>query len=322
MHKKILIGIISGIAVLCIAGAIIFLQVNGSEAGNNVNHSENSGKTPKVADDVIDTEDSGGFYKLYSDLIYTEIAGVDSNLISLDIYTPGSDKKHPIMVFIHGGGWKTGDKANVKYKPEAFTSKGYIFVSINYRLSPAVQHPVHVQDVASALSWLYHNADNYSGNPAHMVIMGHSAGAHLAALVATDDSYLKEKDLTPGILSGVVLLDGAGYDIPRLMGFNEKIYGPLYEPAFGKDNATWTNASPVTHVAVGKDIPPFLLIYVGNRIASKFESNWLAQELQEAGVSAEVICAQDKTHKTLNQELGEPGDEITGKIFDFLDKFN
>ncbi len=256
----------------------------------------------------------------HRDLRYAQIEGVAPNLLSLDLYAPATGRDHPVMVMIHGGGWRLGDKAHapiVRDKAPCFTGRGYLYASINYRLSPAVTHPVHVQDVAKALAWIVDHAAEYGGDPGRIFVMGHSAGAHLAALVATDDRRLKAegKDLSP--LRGVVLLDGAGYDIPKTIARGNA--AALYRKAFTNDEAAWKDASPLLHVAPGKGIPPFLIVHAGNRAASREQAVALAATLRESGVPAETLHAPDKDHGGINACIGTPGDPYTKAILRFLD---
>jgi arylformamidase len=239
---------------------------------------------------------------IYQNIPYATIQNVDPNLLSLDVYAPNGVKDLPVILMIHGGGWSIGDKATPDVgtnKATYFTAQGYVYVSINYRLSPDVQHPAHIQDVAAAVSWVLENIDDYGGDPAQLTLMGHSAGAHLAALVATDERYLAAHGHTLSELSGVVLLDGAGYDIPLVLD-------------------TWTDASPVTHVAPEKGIPPFLILHT-ERAAAVAESNELAALLQAAGVPAWTYLAEGKTHASINDDIGDIGDDMTEQIKLFLE---
>jgi arylformamidase len=202
---------------------------------------------------------------VYRDIPYDHVAGVDPKLLSLDIYTPkraaaASPDPEPVVVYIHGGGWKIGDKANPdsgSHKAVTFVSSGFVYVAINYRLSPAVHHPTHAQDVAKALAWVADNIGRYSGDPERIYAMGHSAGAHLAALVATDESYLKREGHSLKTIKGDILLDVGAYDIPWVMDHLKEERGrELFLSAFGNDPKVWGDASPIYHVAAGKDIPP------------------------------------------------------------------
>jgi arylformamidase len=260
---------------------------------------------------------------IYQNIPYATIQNVDPNLLSLDVYAPNGVKDLPVILMIHGGGWSIGDKATPDVgtnKATYFTAQGYVYVSINYRLSPDVQHPAHIQDVAAAVSWVLENIDDYGGDPAQLTLMGHSAGAHLAALLATDERYLAAHGHALSELSGVILLDGAGYDIP--LALNE-LYQPgtltkMYTDAFGTDLDTWTDASPVTHVAPEKGIPPFLILHT-ERAAAVAESNELAALLQAAGVPAWTYLAEGKTHASINDDIGDIGDDMTEQIKLFLE---
>ncbi len=146
-----------------------------------------------------------------------------------------------------------------------------------------------------------------------------TAPGALAALVGTDGRYLEKAGLKLGDLSGVILLDGAGYDIPRQI---KQALLPrmkaMYTNVFTEEEATQRDASPVTHVAGGKGIPPFLILHVASRRDSKAQSEGLASKLREADVEAKVVPAEGKTHATINRELGEPDDAPTQAVFEFL----
>lgn len=256
------------------------------------------------------------------DIPYATIYGVDPNLLSLDVYAPAGAVNLPVVLMIHGGGWSIGDKANRDVginKTRYFTAQGYVYVSINYRLSPDVQHPAHIEDVTSAVSWVLDNIADYGGDPAKMTLMGHSAGAHLAALVATDERYLAAHGHALPEISGVILLDGAGYDIP--LALNE-FYQPgklteMYTNAFGTDPAVLADASPVNHVAAGKGIPSFLILHTA-REAAVAESDELAGLLKAAGVPVWSYLVDDKSHASINRDIGKTGDEVTEQIRLFL----
>ena len=263
--------------------------------------------------------------KTYPNISYAKREGVAPNLTNLDIYAPSNAKKAPVMIMIHGGGWQIGDKSNRGVwtnKVPFFAENGFIFVNINYRLSPAIQHPEHIRDVAEAVAWVYNNIAQYGGDRDQIFVMGHSAGAHLAALVATDDRRLKEfgKDLS--IIKGVILLDGAGYDVPTQMKSVEAIIGltiKMYSTAFTNDGNIQKDASPFYHIAKGKNIPPFLLFTAGRRFSSQNQSEKMAKAIVEAGSNAEVINDPTKNHGSMNQDFGLPNEMITKKAQEFLD---
>src|SRR3954471_17625163 len=108
----------------------------------------------------------------------------------LDVYAPAGAKNVPVVFWIHGGGWQAGNKSMVGVKPKAFTEAGFVFVSISYRLLPTVDMTALTSDVATALGWVHKNIATYGGDPARLFVMGHSAGAQLAALMCTDEKYV------------------------------------------------------------------------------------------------------------------------------------
>ena len=132
---------------------------------------------------------------------------------------------------------------------------------------------------------------------------------------------MKDAGLKLSDLAGVILLDGAGYDIPRQI---EQASLPrmktLYKTVFSEDEARQKDASPITHVASGKGIPPFLILHVARRKDSKAQSEGLAAKLRAAGVEAKVVPAEGKTHATINRELGQPDDPPTAAVFEFLEE--
>jgi acetyl esterase/lipase len=254
--------------------------------------------------------------------IQRDIAYADSNheRQTLDVYAPTEGKNHPVVVWIHGGGWQGGDKKEVQEKPQAFAAKGFVFVSVNYRL---LRDKVTIQqmaaDVAKAIRWTHDHAKDYGGDPTMMLVMGHSAGAQLAALVCTDDRYLKAEKLPLSLVKGCVPVDGDTYDVPMQIRTVEKKRADGYRRKFG-DEASQKDLSPVTHVAKGKHIPPFLILHVADHPETKAQSQRLAKALQEAGVPATAYPAQGKTHETINSQLGLPDDKPTQALFAFLGK--
>ena len=187
-----------------------------------------------------------------ADVVYAEgNAGRESGR-TLDVYGPAAaaGAGRPIVLFVHGGGWRMGDKAVVRTKPAAFVDGGCLFASTNYRLDAGVSPVDQARDVAAAVRWLHEHGGEHGGDPGKMFLMGHSAGAHLAALVAIDGRFLKECGLDLRAVRGVILLDGAGYDVPRQMAAARlPRLQELYRSAFGDDPAFQREASPITHVA-------------------------------------------------------------------------
>jgi len=239
----------------------------------------------------------------------------------LDIHRLAEAKNAPVMVYVHGGGWRKGDKADVGKKVTFFGNQGWLFISINYRLLPDGKHPVNVQDVALALAWVHEHAAAHGGNPDQIFLMGYSAGAHLAALVATDERLLKAEGKDLSILKGIISLDTNVYDLPTLM---QSVVSRYYGGIFGDDLQVWRDAAPLLHVAGGKGIPPFLICYSSGIGATpspvRFEqANALAKKLKAVNIPVEVVDASDRNHREINAWFGWAKDDVTRKALAFLE---
>jgi arylformamidase len=244
-------------------------------------------------------------------------AGTKNDRQKLDLYGPFHGPNHPVVIWIHGGGWQTGDKKDVEHKPQAFYDKGFVFVSVNYRLLPEVKIKQMAEDVAKAIRWVHDHAREFGGDPDTMIVMGHSAGAQLAALVCTDDRYLKAEGLPLTIIKACVPVDGDTYDVPMQIETVKGKRAAGYRIKFG-DEKMQKELSPVAHVAKGKNIPPFLILHVAHHPETKAQSQRLVKALQEAGVSANAYPAEGKNHNTINNDLGIAGDRPTQEMFGFL----
>jgi acetyl esterase/lipase len=262
---------------------------------------------------------------LQRDIPYADPA---DKLQVLDVYSPQSAKNLPVVFWIHGGGWQTGDKANVQVKPRAFVEKRLIFVSTNYRLLPSVDMGTIVRDVAKAVRWVHDHIAEHGGDPKRIFIMGHSAGAQLAALLCTDDRYLKDEGLSLAIVLGCVPVDGDTYDVPaiietaetrwRVHGLPRAKFG--HREKFGNDPAKHRDFSAVTHVARDKGIPPFLILHVAEHPDTSAQALRLANVLKEADVPVTIFSARDTTHSKINADLGLPDDPATKALFELVGK--
>ena len=253
--------------------------------------------------------------RAHRDLAYVE---PKTERQTLDVFAPADGKNLPVIVWIHGGGWTRGSKASVQMKPQIFTDKGFVFVSINYRFVPNVTVKEMTGDVAKSIRWVHEHAQDYGGDPKSIFVMGHSAGAHLAALVCTDDRYLKAEGLSLAILKGCVPVDVSVYDIPKRLKDGGSVKPETFKAVFGETDASHRELSPAAHAAKGKSIPPFLILHVADRADTKAQSHWFADKLIEAGVSAKVVAAEGKNHGTINSDLGQPDDKPTQELFEFL----
>jgi len=247
----------------------------------------------------------------------------------LDIYTPEKQARNslPVVFWIHGGGWQQGDKGDVSLKPKVLTERGLIFVSTNYRLLPEVTMDELVGDVARSLGWVHRNIARYGGDPGQIIVGGHSAGAQLAALICTDDKYLKKEGVSFDVLKGCIPVDGDTYDIPKIImtaEHRQAVYGGKmftfgHRQKFGNDPEKHVDFSAVTHVTKGKRIPPFLILYFSGNPDTRAQAQRLERVLKAADIPTRAYGKRDTNHSRLNNELGKPGDPATREFYRFLD---
>jgi acetyl esterase/lipase len=183
-----------------------------------------------------------------------------------------------------------------------------------------------VRDVAKSVRWVHDHIAEHGGDPNRLFIMGHSAGAQLAALLCTDDRYLKAEGLSLAIVKGCVPVDGDTYDVPaiietaetrwRVHGLPRAKFG--HREKFGNDPAKHRDFSAVTHVAKDKGIPPFLILYVAGHPDTTAQALRLGHALKDAGVPTTLFGAKESTHDKLNADLGRPNDPATTALFAFV----
>jgi acetyl esterase/lipase len=241
----------------------------------------------------------------------------------LDVYAPAGAKNRPVVFWIHGGGWQRGDKNEMHAKPQAFADRGFVFATTNYRFIPHVTMQQIAGDVARSIRWIHDHATEYGGDPDTIFVMGWSAGAQLAALICTDDRYLKAEGLALTNIKGCVPVDADTFYPALQIDTVEARPGARrpssYRTKFpeGSDR----ELSSVLYVAKDKGIPPFLILHIAGRPESgtAIQAQVLANALQVAGVPVKVVAAEGKTHNTLDSDLGLPGDLPTAAVFDFVD---
>jgi arylformamidase len=244
----------------------------------------------------------------------------------LDVYSPAHAKNLPVVFWIHGGGWQSGDKSGVLEKPRAFMEKGFVFVATNYRFLPKVDMGTLIGDVAKSIGWVHGHIAEYGGDPERLFIMGHSAGAQLAALICTDDRYLKAEGLSLACIMGCVPVDGDTYDVPAMIETDEtrrRVHGQPqakygHREEFGNDPAKHRDFSAVAHVAKDKGIPPFLVMYVAEHPDNTAQARRLESVLKSAKVPVRLYGARRSWHSKINADLGLPDDPGTKAMFEFV----
>ncbi len=249
----------------------------------------------------------------------TPISYGSDPLQTLDFW--GAGKNTPLVVYVHGGGWQRGNKDNAtgKWKPVHFPGEGYGFASINYRLVPAATVEQQAADVAAALKALVDRAEALGIDRGRIVLMGHSAGAHLVALVGTDERYLKAAGLSFANVAGVIPIDGAAYDVAAQMKDGPGMMQRTYAQAFGTDPARQRALSP-TMQAGAPNAPRFLLLHV-QRPDGVRQTKALAASLTAGGSAVEIGSVPGTGlagHMEINRRLGDPGYTATGRVDGWL----
>ena len=272
------------------------------------------------------------------DAQYAQIDGVNRNLLSLDIY-PAGTVNSPIMLGIHGGGFVTGDKATkswVGLKAQYFNAQGFIFISVNYRLSPKsaepnfrcagrVRYPDQPEDISAALAWIKEHAPEFGGDTDHISMIGHSSGAGMISLISTDTYFFEDSGLNFDNFQCSILLDGDAYDVAdkatAAAGRNPTINNLIYQnvfatPAENDQNEVWSIASPVNYVEEGKYLPDFFIVTRGGRSRTKSNYDFAAQ-VNASGNYAEILETQQYNHEQVNKLTGGAND-MTTQMTSFL----
>ena len=229
-----------------------------------------------------------------------------------DVHGARQGQAAPVILLVHGGGWAHGDKAAravVRNKVARWLPRGLILVSINYRLLPDAGPLEQAGDVALALSKAQALAESWGGDPDRFILMGHSGGAHLVALLAASPDLALNQGARPWL--GTVALDSAVFDVAPIMAAR---HPRLYDRAFGRDPAYWRAASPLQVLKPGG--APLLAVCSSRRDDSCPQARVFAVKAAQLGRSVQVL-EQDLSHRDINQELGLPGD-YTERIEAFL----
>ncbi|BCM24750.1 carboxylesterase family protein [Methyloradius palustris] len=232
----------------------------------------------------------------------------------MDVYIPQNAQNAPVIFMVHGGGWKRGDKAMnrvVENKVNRWLPKGIIFVSTNYRMLPDADPLVQANDVALALAKAQSLAASWGGDSKRFVIMGHSAGAHLVALITASPSIAKQQGAQPWL--GTVMLDSAGYDIEKVM--TSKHMG-LYDNAFGTDTSFWHKASPSDQMT--QKTVPMLAVCSTQRKDQPCpkQAQPFVDKAVALGTKASTL-PEALSHGEINENLGLPSD-YTDQVEKFM----
>ena len=236
--------------------------------------------------------------RLERDLAY----GTDP-LQRLDVYHPAAAAHAPVIFMIHGGGWSRGNKALlrvVKNMVAHWVGKGSLVVSTNYRMVPAADPVAQADDVAKALAFVQSQLRSWGGDPSRIVVMGHSSGAHLAALITADPSISAHAGAAPWLAT--VSLDSAAMNVDALM---RRHHLGLYDHVFKNDPAYWRQTSPTLRLAV-KPVAPMLAVCSTRRLDSCPQARDFAAKAGRLGGRVDLLPV-DLSHPEINAYLGAPG---------------
>ena len=236
----------------------------------------------------------------------------DNNKDKLDIYAPKEARKAPVLLFYHGGGLVEGDKNEMEFAAGRFVSEGIVVVFANYRLSPGVTHPAHMEDAAQAFAWVKENISEYGGNPNKVFISGHSAGGYLAVLLGMDDRYMTPYNFQLKDVSGVIGVS------PYL--YVEETARVRDKSIWGTDTTVWKSASVSPYISNKK--PPMLLLYAdGDDDWRKRHNETLAKALRKEGNSnVQVYEVTNRDHGSLWGKINEKGDRVSTLMVSFITK--
>jgi acetyl esterase/lipase len=273
--------------------------------------------------------------KAIRDLAYYDGPDASKTKHRLDLYLPKDTKDFPVVLFVHGGAWKHGDKSFFGVYSalgRMFARNGIGAVLVNYRLSPEVMHPEHIKDVARAFAWTHKHIDEYGGRPDQIFVCGHSAGGHLVSLLATDETYLKAEGLDLKDVKGVMSMSGV-YSVPdtadlsvglglgkvKINAEDRFSIDRFLASVFGKDPEMRTQAFPLAHVK--KDLPPFLILWADHDIPT-FDKNAeeFVKALQAKDVSVESREIAKHNHMSIIIDASVDDDPIAVALRDFIHK--
>ncbi|MBI3403252.1 MAG: alpha/beta hydrolase [Acidobacteria bacterium] len=262
--------------------------------------------------------------RVVKDLAYLQGANYADNKDKLDLYLPadgpertrpatgGSASGVPVIVSFYGGALTAGDKNQQAFIGQRFAAAGFATAVVNYRLTPAVMHPGHIQDAAASFAWVKRHIAEYGGNPDQVFVIGHSAGAYLVSLLSTDERYLAAQKLSLKDIRGVVPVS-AFYWVERT-----GVAPDRDKRVWGTDEKVWIDASPAHHLHAG--LPPTLILYTdGDDEWRRQQNTEMAQAMKGAGnANVTIAMINGRTHNTIWSHIAQDGDETAERIIQFV----
>jgi len=232
-----------------------------------------------------------GYFVRHADLAYGPLERQ-----SLDVYAPSGARDAPVIVFWYGGAWVKGSKEDYRFVGAALANAGYVTVLADYRLYPATKFPQFLQDAALAVKWAGDHAHEYGGDPGRLFLAGHSAGAHMAAMLAVQSRWLEEVGTDPGAICGLIGLSGPYALEPNTDELNA-IFAAPWRPA------DWQPAALVTARS-----PPALLLHgAADDVVGAVQAEKFAATLRAAGVLVDLEIYPGRGHADTVAALSAPG---------------
>ena len=256
---------------------------------------------------AINALSPGGASETTADVAYGQGAR-----FKLDIYRPTNvNSASPVVVFFYGGNWTTGQRGDYAFVGRALASRGFVVVIPDYRLYPEVRYPDFLDDSAQAVAWTAKNIARYGGNPKNLFLMGHSAGAYNAAMLALDDRWLRKQGLSTKALSGWIGLAGPYDFLP--------VENPTARPVFHFPN-TPVDSQPVNHLD-GAALPALLIAANQDKLVNPMRNTGgLAKRLRARGVPVKEVYYDGVSHTTLVASLAAPLRTLAPTL-DAIDQF-
>jgi len=237
----------------------------------------------------------------------------------LDVYSAQpNDSKSEVLVFIHGGSWKSGNKNLYKFLGNKMAKKGVVTVVINYRLHPNAKITGMIKDCAHALKWVYENIETHGGNKNKIFVSGHSAGGHLAALLSVQDAWFDSLNI-PNPVAGCILIDAFALDMHDYLSKNPNSARNSYFTTFSNNPEIWKTRSPINHV--NSTTPP-TMIYAGARTYPSILTGSQAyyQKLQEYKVKTSHTIIKNKKHIPMITQFMRKGNPLYEEIITFMEQ--
>jgi len=237
------------------------------------------------------------------------LAYADGPRHGLDVYAPKAALSAPVVVFFYGGGWESGSKDMYRFVGHTLATRGIVAVIPDYRVHPEVRFPAFMEDAAQAVAWVRSNAARFGGDPDRIFLMGHSAGANIAALLAVDVTYLRAVGLSPiRDMCGVIGMAGAYDFVPP----NPRRFAAVFGP-----EAEWPRSMPINFVTTA-GTPPMLLTGEADGTVEPGNTTRMAKRLDSAGVSAQVAVYPGISHRSIIVSLGSPLTVLTPALDDTI----